>query len=55
VRGALLISENHKPAANYDESGQAERRSAKREKVSVSWPPVECIALVFTRKLEDEN
>jgi hypothetical protein len=43
------------PAVLYDEPEQVERRSTKREKVINCWPPPECLALIFKRKLEDEN
>jgi hypothetical protein len=53
--GASVIFQDPTPAAYYDEPEQAECRSTKRKKVSNSWPPPECLSLIFKRKLEDEN
>jgi hypothetical protein len=53
--GASVIFQDRTPAAYHDEPEQAERRSTKPKKVSNSWPPPECLSLIFKRKLEDEN
>jgi hypothetical protein len=53
--GAFVIFQNPTPAAYYDEPERVERRSTKREKVSICWPPPEYIAAIFKRNLEDEN
>jgi hypothetical protein len=55
MRGASVIFQDPTPAAYYDEPEQAERRSTKRQKVINCWPPPECLALMFNRKLEDES
>jgi hypothetical protein len=50
-----VIFQDPTPAVYYDEHERAERRLTKRQKVSTRWPPPEYLALIFKRKLEDEN
>jgi hypothetical protein len=42
-------------AVYYDEQERADRRLAKRKKVTACWPPPEYLALIYRQKLEDEN
>jgi hypothetical protein len=49
-RGSSLIFQEP-TRATHQEPEQADPRLTKREKVSNCWPPPECIALIFKRKL----
>jgi hypothetical protein len=55
MRGASVIFQEPTPAVYYDEQERADRRLTKRQKVATCWPPPEYLALIFRRKLEDEN